>query len=87
MIRDTVKVASPMGLNMVVAGILVEKAVGFTSTIQFEKGGNAYNAKSVLSVLGAGVTTGETIELICNGEDEEDAFDTIADFLEAEIGE
>ena len=40
------------------------------------------NAKSVLSVLGACVKCGDEIELVCQGDDEEDAFLMIKELIE-----
>ena len=45
------------------------------------------NAKSVLSVLGACVKSGDEIELICEGEDEEEALKKMVEAIEAGLGE
>ena len=47
----------------------------------------AANAKSVLSVLGACVKSGDEIELICDGEDEEEAMKAMMDAVESGLGE
>ena len=46
----------------------------------------AANAKSVLSVLGACVKSGDEIELICDGEDEEEAMKAMMDAVESGLG-
>jgi len=48
---------------------------------------NTANAKSVLSVLGACVKSGDVIEVICDGEDEETALKTLVDAIESGLGE
>ena len=56
--------------------------------ITFKYGGeNVANAKSVLSVLGACVKSGDEIELICEGEDEETALREMIALIESGLGE
>lgn len=46
----------------------------YTSSITFHYGASGTaNAKSVLSVLGACIKSGDEIEIVCEGEDEEEA--------------
>ena len=47
----------------------------------------AANSKSVLSVLGACVKSGDEIELICDGEDEKEAMDAMVSAIEDGLGE
>ena len=47
----------------------------------------AANAKSVLSVLGACVKSGDEIELICDGEDEKEAMDAMVSAIADGLGE
>ena len=64
MVSATVKVIDETGLHMKPAGILCRKAVKFRSTVKIKNETGIYNAKSVLSVLGACVRYGDEIELI-----------------------
>lgn len=50
----------------------------YKSKITFEYSGNTANAKSVLSVLGACIKSGDEITLICDGEDEQEHFEPVA---------
>jgi phosphocarrier protein len=45
------------------------------------------NAKSVLSVLGACVKCGDEIELVCEGEDENEALRSMVQAIEGGLGE
>ena len=47
---------------------------------------NISNAKSLLSVLGAGVRYGDEIEIICEGEDEQEALETVIAVIEDGFG-
>ncbi len=69
------------------AGILCKEAMQFNALITFTFRGNTANAKSVLSVLGACVKSGDEIEIICDGSDENDALSTMVKVIEDGLGE
>ena len=86
-----VVIVNPSGLHLRPAGILCNKAMSYKSLITFEykereRTGTA-NAKSVLSVLGACVKTGDEIELCCDGEDENEALEALVQAIESGLGE
>ena len=55
--------------------------------VTFNYGNNTANAKSVLSVLGACIKSGDEITLVCEGEDENEALSALVTFIESGIGE
>jgi phosphocarrier protein len=59
----------------------------FKSHITFQYKENIANAKSVLSVLGACIKSGDEIELVCDGEDEEEALNSLVVAIENGLGE
>ena len=59
----------------------------YQSAITFEFEGGTANAKSVLSVLGACIKSGDTIEIVCEGKDEEKALEAMVELVESGIGE
>ena len=73
MVSQKVTVKNPPGLHLRPAGILCKEAMQFKSHITFRYRENTANAKSVLSVLGACIKSGDEIELVCEGEDEQEA--------------
>ena len=74
MVSQIVKITNPTGLDVKPAGILCKEAMKFKSKVTYcYGGGDTANAKSMLSVLGSIIKYGEEIELICEGEDEEEA--------------
>ena len=73
MVSQKITIKNPTGLHLRPAGILCQEAMNFKSLITFQYRGNTANAKSVLSVLGACIKSGDEIELVCEGEDEEEA--------------
>ena len=69
------------------AGLLCGEAIKYKSSITFQYAGGTANAKSVLSVLGACVKSGDEITLVCEGEDEQAAIDALVALIEGGLGE
>ncbi len=87
MVSQNVVVKNPTGLHLRPAGILCKEAIQFKSLITFSFRDTTANAKSVLSVLGACVKSGDEITLCCEGEDEEEALKRLVEVIEAGLGE
>ena len=87
MVSKKVTIKNPTGLHLRPAGELCKTAIQFKSKVTFSFDGGTSNAKSVLSVLGACVKSGDEIELICEGEDEEEALKKMVEAIEAGLGE
>ena len=87
MVSKEVKITNPTGLHLRPAGNLCKEAMRYKSKVTFNYGGNIANAKSVLSVLGACIKTGDVITLICEGDDEEEALKDLAAYIENGLGE
>ena len=73
MVSQLVKIVNPTGLHMRPAGNLCREAMKFKCKVTFDYSGNTANAKSVFSVLGAGIKAEDEITLICDGADEAEA--------------
>lgn len=83
MVSQLVRITNPTGLDVKPAGSLCKEAVKYKSKVTYRYGaGNIANAKSMLSVLGSSVRYGEEIELVCEGEDEEEALKHLVQCLE-----
>ena len=87
MVSKELKITNPTGLHLRPAGNLCKEAMRYKSKVTFNYGGNIANAKSVLSVLGACIKTGDVITLICEGDDEEEALKDLAAYIENGLGE
>lgn len=87
MLSKAIKIKNPTGLHLRPAGNLCKEAMKFKSKITFEYRGNTANAKSVLSVLGACIKSGDEITLICEGEDEREALQSLIAYIESGLGE
>lgn len=83
MTKQKVIVKNQTGLHLRPAGILCRTAMLYKSHITLGYGDVSANAKSVLSVLGAGVKTGDEIEITCEGVDEQEALDAMVKLFES----
>ena len=87
MITKKVKITNPTGLHMRPAGIFCNKASGFECSVRFRYDNTMANAKSVLSVLGACIKSGDEIVLECEGPDEKEAMEAMVKAIEDGLGE
>lgn len=89
MVSGKVIIKNPTGLHLRPAGLFCKTAMLYKSKIEFhtEHEKVTANAKSVLSVLGACVKSGDEIEIICEGEDEKEALSEMIRIVEDGLGE
>lgn len=77
MVTQKVVVTEPLGLHLRPAGIFSEECLKYQSKIQIRKGTSLLNAKSVLGVLAARIQCGDELEILCEGEDEQEALEAL----------
>ncbi len=77
----TVTVGSSSGLHARPAKLFVEAVQNTGAKVTIAKGEKAVNAASILTVLSLGVEKGDEVTLTVEGGDEEQALDTLAEFL------
>lgn len=91
MVSGKVIIKNPTGLHLRPAGLFGKTAMQFGAKITIEKttrtGELTANAKSVLSILGACIKSGDEITIVCDGEDEEKALDEMIAIVQAGLGE
>ena len=87
MVTQKTTIKNPTGLHLRPAGLFCKTAVQFKSKVTFQFKDTTANAKSLLSVLGACIKRGDEIELICEGEDEQEALQAMLEIVEDGLGE
>ncbi len=90
MVQQKVTIKNPTGLHLRPAGNLCKAAMRYQCGVSFMYGpnlANTANAKSVLSVLGACIKSGDEINLICDGEDEQAALAALVEEIQAGLGD
>lgn len=88
MVSQKIKVNNKSGLHLRPAGILSNLAAHCKSDIfLIKEDGTRVNPKSVLYLMGAGITCGTEITVECSGETEKDDLKTIIDAINSGLGE
>lgn len=87
MVKAKITIKNMSGLHLRPTGILCNEAVKYDASVKFMTKDMLANAKSVLSVLGACVKCGDEIEIICEGNDEQEALDGMIRVIESGLGE
>lgn len=83
MTKQKVIIKNQTGLHLRPAGILCRTAMLYKSHITLTRDDVTANAKSVLSVLGAGIKTGDELIITCEGIDEQEAMEALVDLFES----
>lgn len=83
--KSIVIVNSECGLHARPASMLVSTAMKFTSNILIKKNDRTANCKSIMSILSIGASNGDELEIVIEGQDETDAFNTIKDLFDCHL--
>ena len=81
-IEQEIVVNNIHGLHARPAALFVQIANKFDSAVQLEKDGDTVDGKSIIAVLSLGVTNGTKIKLMLQGDDADEAFVELKEFLE-----
>lgn len=90
MVSKTTSVVNASGIHARPASLFVRKASEFESRVTVEnlsKGGKPGDAKSILSVMGLGMTCGTEIQISAEGTDEIEAVEALTAFIDGGCGE
>ncbi|NCA99232.1 MAG: HPr family phosphocarrier protein [Clostridia bacterium] len=87
MITQSVTIKNPLGLHARPAKNFVQIASQYKSNVTFAKDSKSFNAKSILMVMSAGAKCGQSIELSCDGPDEQQALTALVEAIDSGLGE
>ncbi len=89
MISKTATITNKTGLHARPAGTFVKTASKFKSGIKIKdiKNDAEANAKSIIFLLSLGLVQGTEVEITADGEDEEEAVNTLVDLIQSGFGE
>ncbi len=87
MLSKDVIVQNQVGLHARPATFFIQKANNFKSSIWVSKDDRKVNAKSLLGVLSLGIIKGTTITVIADGEDEEEAVNTLVELIDSNFND
>jgi phosphocarrier protein HPr len=77
MLEKSVVVRNPEGLHARLAAMFVQTASKYTSAIWVTSEGKKVNAKSIMGIMSLAVSSGESIRIIADGDDETQAVDEL----------
>jgi phosphocarrier protein len=87
MTEQKITITNRAGIHARPAALLVQAAKDFKCSIYFEKDTDRINAKSIMGIITLGAAYGTEIRIIADGEDEQEAVDTLARLFESKFEE
>ena len=87
MTEQMVTVSNRAGIHARPAAVLVQAVKNFKASIYFEKGNDRINAKSIMGILTLAAGYNTEIKIIAEGEDEQQAVETLARLFELKFEE
>ncbi|KAF1680601.1 MULTISPECIES: HPr family phosphocarrier protein [Bacillus] len=85
MVQQKVEVRLKTGLQARPAALFVQEANRFMSDVFLEKDGKKVNAKSIMGLMSLAVSTGTEVTLMAEGEDEQEAVEQLAAYVQEEV--
>lgn len=74
-----------LGIHARPAGMLVKTAKASGCKVTVEKDGKTADASKVFAVMGLGVKRGDTVKVVCDGDNAEEAAAKLREFFETEL--
>ncbi len=87
MIEVEVIITNATGLHARPAAQFVQKAASFKSKIKIAGNQKVADAKSILAVMGMGLTQNSKLTIMADGEDEEICVQALRELIESNFGE
>lgn len=87
MVRRTITIINKLGLHARAAAKLVATASEYRSSVQISRKGRQVDAKSIMPVMMLAASKGVEVELIADGEDENEAIEALTALIEDYFGE
>lgn len=81
MIEREVEIVNRLGLHARAAAKLVHTAGRFGCDVTLVKDGEAVDAKSILGIMALGAAQGSSLSIICDGPDEREALESVAELI------
>jgi phosphocarrier protein len=85
--EKTVTIKNASGLHARPAGMFVKKASEFKSKVEIKAKDKVVNAKSIMGIMSLGLGQGDTVTIVADGNDAEDAINELVELVESGFGE
>ena len=85
MIKETFVIENETGLHARPATEIAKIAMKYKCDVNLIVNGKTINAKSPLMIMSAGIKSKTELEILCDGEDEEQAIEELKTFLQSNL--
>ena len=85
MVKETFVIENETGLHARPATEIAKIAMKYKCNVNLIVNGKTINAKSPLMIMSAGIKSKTELEILCDGEDEEQAIEELKTFLQSNI--
>lgn len=86
MVKETFVIENETGLHARPATEIAKIAMKYKCNVNLIVNGKTINAKSPLMIMSAGIKSKTELEILCDGEDEEQAIEELKTFLQSNLG-
>lgn len=87
MLRKEFLIINKLGLHARASALFVKTASRFSADVKLAKEGVEVNGKSIMGIMMLAASKGTTVTLTINGNDEDDALQTIGELINNGFGE
>lgn len=87
MVTAKTTICNPQGMHMRPAQLLVAAVISYPCDVTLRFDGKDVNAKSIMSLMAACLKQGSEVEVICDGEGEQDALKAAVGLIESGLGD
>ncbi len=85
MVKDIIIIENETGLHARPATEISKEAMKYKCDVKFVVSGKTLNAKSPLMIMAAGIKSKSEMEIICDGEDENEALENLKTVIKNQI--
>lgn len=82
-----IKISNRLGLHARAAAKLVNVASRYGAEVMLEKNGQRVNGKSIMGVMMLAASQGSVLQLMVDGEAEEEAMQALVELIDSKFGE
>ena len=86
-VSEEMVIVNSLGMHLRPAQQVVQVVLKFQCDVYISKDGHKVNAKSIMGLLTLAAANGTRLEVICEGEDAQDAMDALRELVESGFGE
>ncbi len=86
-VSKEIQVTNTLGIHARPAAMLVQRVLEFGADIFISFNGNRVNAKSIMGLLTLAATRGSRLQVVCTGDDADQAMAAVEEVFESRFGE